>query len=443
MEKWLSIDVLRDRVNSGDFQCVCQELRSRLDKGPEEWYLLGVALLHAEQDNPEEAIRCFSEAETSGFDPFWVAFFRSRALFAVGDDHGVVRDALTVLATKYDAGIIDLMMRSLRRVDGESDNRVASAIAVLYKNLEEVNRRILDCFSVRSPRIIKVRRPDFEAFTYEGDYTGRDLIGPSAIPSESLTPASYIATYPHEEPHLLLLAHYLAVGLKPAFLDIGANLGTDSILAALLMRCFGIRIPIAAFEPGVLRDLLPYTLKLNGLQDEVKAEMLAVSGDNCPAIMFGERGASVNARLVNRDATTETVCHLVDCVTVDTYVAQGGLQDYSLVIKIDTQGAEWLIWQGLRPLVRRQSVSMLMEFAPFPLQSSVDPVLFVKELCDHFHVVDVGASRDRADLITAGEAASAVEAVKNRDKPWTDFVCIGHSVSGADNLLKSIIHHFS
>ncbi len=226
--------------------------------------------------------------------------------------------------------------------------------------------------------------------------------------------------------------------MNPAFLDIGANLGTDAILAALLMRQFGKRIPIAAFEPGVLRDLLPYTLKLNGLQDEVKAESVAVSGDNRPTVMFGERGNSVNARLVNRDAATESICHLVDCVTVDTYVTQAGLQNHSLVMKIDTQGAEWLIWQGLRPVANRQPVSMLMEFAPYPLKSSVDPVVFLKDLSEHFHLVDVGVNRDLACVVTAETAAAAVEAIKGREQPWTDFVCIGRSVRGADDLLNRV-----
>ena len=130
-----------------------------------------------------------------------------------------------------------------------------------------------------------------------------------------------------------------------------------------------------AFEPGIAGELLPYNVELNGLQDTVTVERLAVSFASLPTLFFYEAGNSEDSRILERKTIYKrTKALTVRCTTVDDYLAAHHLDCFPIV-KIDTQGAEPDVLEGMQQTRTAKPVPIILEFSPWHLQ--VDPGEFV------------------------------------------------------------------
>ena len=287
--------------------------------------------------------------------------------------------------------------------------------------------------AMRMQKIIDIDKGDFRAFVYEGDIAATPTPTWRMLPAEPLPAPAFVAAWrPAQDMLLLLTAWYLAENIPTIFLDIGSNIGTDAMRVAKLARLLERQLPIVAFEPGVNADLLPYTLKLNDL-DEIVFEEMCVSNTDKPTILFGEFGTSVNNRIVNRLPESEGFCKIVHSTTLDAYLVR--FPDHHPVIKIDTQGAEWLIWQGMKKAVATRQISMIMEFTPWALQPFVPPPKFLGDLTEHFHLFDLGHGRDR--FLPVDDFNAFLQRV-SQPPFWTDILCISRTLPSAGKLSDRI-----
>lgn len=283
------------------------------------------------------------------------------------------------------------------------------------------------------PKIIEVDKGDFRAFVYDGDIAATPTPGWRMLPAEPLSPADFVARWqPSQDLLLLLVAWYCAENIPTAFLDAGSNIGTDAIRVAKLARLMKQRLAIVAFEPGINSALLPYTLKLNDL-DEIVFEEMCVSNSDKPTILFGEHGTSVNNRIVNRQPNTEGFCKIVYSTTIDAYLNR--LPDLSPIMKIDTQGAEWLIWRGMQKTVAVRHTALVMEFTPWALQPFVLPTKFLDELAGHFYLFDLGHDRNR--FLPINNFDDFLQ--RNGQAPfWTDILCVSRLLPSVSRLINRI-----
>jgi FkbM family methyltransferase len=166
----------------------------------------------------------------------------------------------------------------------------------------------------------------------------------------------------------------LVLALLPpggVFVDVGANIGYFSIVAA---RQVGERGQVYAFEPGSENfSLLQQSAELNGLGNRIHAVEAGLAAEGGRARLFlsennlgdhqifstGEGRASTDIRLLNGSDYLGPELEQNDRVVVD-------------LLKIDTQGSEYGVLEGLMPLLEGllPPPTILLELTPLSLRQS-------------------------------------------------------------------------
>lgn len=199
--------------------------------------------------------------------------------------------------------------------------------------------------------------PEFSIYVRPNDY----LIG------------AVIAREKQFEPHVTrALNELLTPGMT--FLDIGANVGYFTLLAA---RRVGPEGKVLAFEahPGNC-DLLERSVAANGFENVV-VHRFAVAEER-RTFQLATGGPHSNARIV--DGQNEPYqMQEIEAVPLDEVL--GDLSRLDLV-KMDIEGAEPRAWSGMRGLIARHQPVILFEYAPalIELTSRCDPPAFLEEV---------------------------------------------------------------
>lgn len=160
--------------------------------------------------------------------------------------------------------------------------------------------------------------------------------------------------------------------LRPGdtFLDIGANIGWYSVLAGLLVGESGT---VVAIEPDPVNcELL---LRNTARFPQVSVRNVALADQ--PGQLLLARSASNlgDHRLATTITESERETVTVDVETLDSLAR---IEDFDVskirVVKIDTQGAETLIFRGAKQFVKALPVScgLVVEFAPNLLRQHAD-----------------------------------------------------------------------
>jgi FkbM family methyltransferase len=176
---------------------------------------------------------------------------------------------------------------------------------------------------------------------------------------------------PHDRditPHLALNGFWetwvtlaLARQIQPGWLcvDVGANVGYFTLIMADLVGSEGV---VLAIEPNTsMTQWLELNVEVNGLVDRVRIERYAAA-----EIDGNKVSLSVDKMIPGRG----TICsspdsqeHLqVTTATLDTLTAEWPRVD---LVKIDAEGAEPEIWQGMQGLLMKNpDVRVFLEFTP-------------------------------------------------------------------------------
>lgn len=430
-------------IDQGRIQAAYDLLLSMQQLSPRDAYYLAYCFMKLNPGKLRESIECFDTAEAMGCVDYWLYYHRSRLHASLGNNGRALGDALQVLAKDPLPETIDLALRSLA-VIAKADSMVpiANSQAIMSTLLPAIWRQIRQLRSrldAANRKIILVDKGDFEAFVYQGDVSASPSPGRKTLPASPLTPQQFIDQWDKAGDILsMLIAWYLNEQIGTAFFDIGSNIGGDAIRIARLSRLIKQEFPITAFEPGLMGALLPHNLQLNGVVDLVRFEEKCVSNDSKPQILFGEAGATTNNRIVNRNITTESFSKIVNSITISEYMAEARFYRRHPVMKIDTQGAEWFIWNGLKEELPRRSISMVMELTPWALDVVVSTRRFLEEILESFYVIDLGYDRETFCPITADTLDERLRYVQQNAPYWTDLLCISRSLPSGQRLADRI-----
>lgn len=210
-----------------------------------------------------------------------------------------------------------------------------------------------------------------------------------------------IAREKRYEPHV---THVLRSVLSPGhtFVDVGANIGYFSLLAASLVGSAG---RVIAFEPNPANcELLRRSATANGFEKVIDLHPVAVAEQN-QQLHFATAGIDSNGRVVNpAEAAAEVVpLPTVEAVALDDALASCDRVD---VIKLDVEGAEARAWRGMQAIVHRHHPVLIFEFSPVLLRqtSEVDPAAFLAEVqsgYDLWIISPEGETATTPDGITA------------------------------------------
>ncbi len=178
------------------------------------------------------------------------------------------------------------------------------------------------------------------------------------------------------EPGLLRLFHSL---VKPGMIvaDVGANVGIYTLAAARELAGDG---RVHSFEPvPAIHDLLRGNVQVNGFLETgvVRFSRKAVTDRVGTAEFTVFPNDSGHSTLFWPNPQAEKIT--VETTSLDDEL---GLEKKLDVVKIDAEGAEKLIWAGMKSLLSQNpGIQILMEFAPSHLdRAGVDPAEFIREI---------------------------------------------------------------
>jgi FkbM family methyltransferase len=174
-------------------------------------------------------------------------------------------------------------------------------------------------------------------------------------------------------PHLMMEGYweywnteFMWNNVKPGSVcvDVGANHGYFSILLADLVGANGF---LYSIEPNPrLHDLLNRTVQLNGFGGRTKVIQAAVGAEAAELPFLVPITEPKNARLVSESQakrTREAANNLVEEIhTVRVHKLDDLVEGAVDFVKIDVEGAEEAVWQGMQKLIDRSpQIRILME----------------------------------------------------------------------------------
>ncbi len=152
-------------------------------------------------------------------------------------------------------------------------------------------------------------------------------------------------------------------------IDVGANIGAHALLAAHLVGPQG-RVHAIEASPFIFRRLTT-NIVASGMESRIVSHQSAATAHPCKMPIFlGDRSNRGTTTLLpdeTADATAEPEAE-VEGRPLPDIVPEADLCRARL-IKIDVEGAEWMVLQGLRPLLPRLApdVRVLLEVTPSAL----------------------------------------------------------------------------
>ena len=187
--------------------------------------------------------------------------------------------------------------------------------------------------------------------------------------------------------------------LKPGMvvLDVGANIG---LLTRHFCEAVGPSGKVFAFEPDPENfSCLEFNTKGCGNRS---VHQLAISDANGTAHLYLNARSSTGNSLLNQSDAAGSV--EVECRTIDTFLSENRVTQIDF-IKIDVEGAELKVLQGMRETLRRlSSVKLVIEYCPKNLLGSgVEPQAVFNELRSQGLVVGAIQEDGRIEEVAAFE----------------------------------------
>jgi FkbM family methyltransferase len=208
--------------------------------------------------------------------------------------------------------------------------------------------------------------------------------------------------------------------------DIGAHIGYFSLLAASLV---GEKGRVFAFEPEPRNyAILIKNIELNGFNNVIPLQM-AVSNETGKVKLFLARDPSAHSlfRATEADRREDfTKFIMVNTVSLDEFFK--GKDLHVDIIKMDAEGAEMMILQGMtQVLLRNDKLLLIAEFNPSYLQNlGLSPQAYWNMLMQFGHKFIYLINEDEKKLETADLETAVkyceVRSCRDRD-PYANLLC--------------------
>ncbi|WP_420645253.1 FkbM family methyltransferase [Candidatus Leptofilum sp.] len=199
------------------------------------------------------------------------------------------------------------------------------------------------------------------------------------------------------------IRQYLIPGTT--FVDVGANIGYYSLLAASCLKNTG---KILAFEPSAKNcHLLKTSIEENGFKN-VEIHLKAVADVNgMVGFKMDDSNGSISKNI------TDDYAFQVEAITLDHALAEENQVD---LIKIDVEGAEGLVIMGAEKIIQTHRPVIFTEFRPPAIEnrSEMPAQAFLDRLRHHGYALQVISKTEVVNSLPQSnqEILACYEAVK-------------------------------
>jgi FkbM family methyltransferase len=176
-----------------------------------------------------------------------------------------------------------------------------------------------------------------------------------------------------------------------SIVDVGSQYAIFSLGLGRYIKSSRNANKIFAFDCGIAGKLAEYNVKLNQLDDIIKFEYKAVTNVSIPQLVYYDHEHSEDNHIVRRNFVN-LPAYVVEGITLDDYF---GKKHENLMIKIDVQGAEPLLFDGMQRILQdfgNQPPLIVFEFIPWVCRSVKDPAQFLTSLPQEYLLFDIDAN---------------------------------------------------
>jgi FkbM family methyltransferase len=249
---------------------------------------------------------------------------------------------------------------------------------------------------------------------------------------------------PEEGVELLAMAALVEQFGDVMLVDVGCQYGSSAMHLAQKGMHLAIARPVEAFDCGVAGELAHINFINNGFAEHVRFHPFAVGSVDRYVLMHAHVGNSEDNRIVNAVAqrTVLDLSEPVRCVSLDKFLGEPA-NFPPLFAKIDTQGNEPRVFQGLGKWIATRRTAFVLEFTPWAMASTQDPVEFAQLLAQTHLLFDLppdnGTGRFRQ--IDAGDVTDLVRRTDATPAKWTDLLAIDRTLGSADRVASILARH--
>jgi len=292
-------------------------------------------------------------------------------------------------------------------------------------------------------RVERIQLNEIQLFFFKNDLIttlqteeARNSLGAEMFSQEIMTGRNVIP---------ILLEHYWNQELDVSFIDVGCQYGHESILTGLYLKKQQKRTPVYCFDIGRTRELMPYNIALNDMEDIISFYPVGVSDDCGPLVVYWEPGYSETNRMENPDfgVPRESYSYVMPGTTIDAFCREHQIRS-NLIAKIDVEGSERRVLRGMRDTLQSRLVSFIFEYGPHNYsQESGRGLDFLREVTKTHRLILIGwlegagiGSNQQCLQLNPKQLPKFAQYVNENWGTWVDLLALPKNLPGLDELLQ-------
>ena len=198
------------------------------------------------------------------------------------------------------------------------------------------------------------------------------------------------------------------------FLDIGANLGHYTLIAANLV---GENGKVYAFEPAPSNyDLLVKSMKVNGYENIVAIPKAVSNMSGMTRLVLNPHESGI----YHLDSLDSDDSVIIEAITLDVFFKDK--EKRVNIIKMDVEGAEMLALEGMSEILKsNDNLTIFTEFSPVMIRrAGSSPEEFLKQFVGYgFELFHINESEERLDPVDMDRAMQI-----GIEEKWANFLCL-------------------
>ncbi|MEY2519856.1 MAG: hypothetical protein QOF24_1615 [Verrucomicrobiota bacterium] len=210
--------------------------------------------------------------------------------------------------------------------------------------------------------------------------------------------------------------HYWRHGVDFDYFEIGADVALTTVAQSVFYKRCGKGNKTYAFETSSASPLLERMVKLNQIDD------MTTCG---------------HASLTDHDGSVPSD-QVVDVNMFDRFVRRMR-RAAGLLAKIDAEGADFRVLDGMRQTLSDRLCTIQIEFCPALVETYADPVVRLRDLAADFTLIDVGVTPHIQIGAGQTEIKAFADDVRARANPTTNVFLVPRKLPGSADLIARII----